>query len=161
MYKLSRYNLWVLFYRPQGVERQFRHNCKGCGLPLFYRHSSEDEKITFIFEGALVRSGEDYLTTEKPKLLQPIDQPNKKVMMRRYTKDIGSKYSTITVSTIDEEEEELEQQEIADSFASNASLVHMQLIKTEDGKRRQAEVKAIEEHIKSKKQRGTLIDRIS
>ena len=31
--------------------------------------------------GALVRSGEDYLTTEKPKLLQPIDQPNKKVSL--------------------------------------------------------------------------------
>lgn len=31
--------------------------------------------------GALVRSGEDYLTTEKPKLLQPIDQPNKKVIL--------------------------------------------------------------------------------
>ena len=53
------------------------------------------------------------------------------------------------------------QQEIADSFATNASLVHKQLIKTEDGRRRHAEVKAIEEHIKSKKQKGTLIDRIS
>jgi len=39
--------------------------------------------------------------------------------------------------------------------------VHKQLIKTEDGRRRHAEVKAIEEHIKSKKQKGTLIDRIS
>ena len=36
--------------------------------------------LAFCIIGALVRSGEDYLTTEKPKLLQPIDQPNKKVI---------------------------------------------------------------------------------
>ena len=28
--------------------------CYSCGLALFYRHSSEDEKITFIFEGTVL-----------------------------------------------------------------------------------------------------------
>ena len=41
---------------------------------LFYRHSSTDSQVTFIFDKALVKSGEKPITTEKPKLL---DQPLK------------------------------------------------------------------------------------
>ena len=39
---------------------------------LFYRHSSADNQVTFIFDKALVKSGEKPITTEKPKVL---DQP--------------------------------------------------------------------------------------
>ena len=38
-----------------------------CGLQLFYRHTNMDSKVTFIFPGILVKSGEKPVTTEKPK----------------------------------------------------------------------------------------------
>jgi len=59
-------------------------------------------------------------------------------MMTRHTHDVG-KYSTVTVSTIDEEEDEIEAREIANSFASNASLVHKQVVRTDEGRKRYAE----------------------
>jgi hypothetical protein len=118
-----------------------------------------DTKVTFIMNEALVKSGEAGVTTETPKTLQPA-AGRKKVMLNRHTTDAG-KYSTVTVSTIDEEEEEIEAKEIANSFASNAGLVHKQLIRTEEGRKRYQEQKAIEEFIKAKKQRGTLIDRVT
>eukprot|EP00731_Ephydatia_muelleri_P037488 Em0484g6a len=146
--------------RPQGIEQQFRFKCKKCGLPLYYRHSNTDVKVTFVFPGSLVKSGDKPVTTAKPKVLRDDQQPpSRKVMMTKHTRDLG-KYSTVTVSTIDEEEEELEQREIADSFATNASLVHRQVVRTEEGRKRYAEQKAIEEHVRSKKQKGTLIDKV-
>ena len=59
-------------------------------------------------------------------------------MVTKHTMDAG-KYSTVTVSTIDEEEEELEQREIEDSFASNAAFVYKQVVSTEQGRKRYAE----------------------
>ena len=46
-------------------------NTSRCGLPLFYRHTDMDTKVTFIMNEALVKSGEAGVTTETPKTLQP------------------------------------------------------------------------------------------
>ena len=78
-----------------------------CGLLLFYRHTSSDDKVTFIFADALVLSGEKPYQAEKPKLLDEKAMKKKQVMLNRHTHDTG-KYSTVTVSTIEDEEEELE-----------------------------------------------------
>ena len=40
-----------------------------CGLALFYRHSNTDERFMFIFDKAIIKSGEKPITTEKPKVL--------------------------------------------------------------------------------------------
>ncbi len=62
--------------------------------------------MTFIFAGALVKSGEKPYQTEKPKVLD--DKARKKrVMLSRHTHDAG-KYSTVTVSTMEDEEDEIE-----------------------------------------------------
>jgi hypothetical protein len=109
--------------------------------------------VTFIFDQSLVKSGEKPINAE-------INVPSKKrkVMMTKRTHDTG-KFSTVTVSTIDEEEEEIEAQEIADSYATNAILIHKSISHTDEGQRRYAGQKAIEEMVKSKKHRGTLIDK--
>ena len=145
--------------RPDGIEQQYRHKCTKCGLMLFYRHSNTNDQVTFIFDKSLVKSGQKPITTEKPRLKDETSS-RRKVMMTRHTHDAG-KYSTVTVSTIDEEEEEIEAREIEDSFASNASLIHKQVTRTEDGRKRYAGQKVIEDFIKSKKQKGTLIDKIT
>jgi hypothetical protein len=162
-------NAYRVYYEPAGatyikrdggVEQQFRQKCKKCRLDIFYRHSNTDEGVHFIFPGGLVRSGEKPVTTMKA---EPISEPPKKrskIIMMRHTVDSG-KYSTVTVSTVDEEEDEIEAREIENSFASNAGLVHHQVIRTEEGRKRYADLKAIEEHVKSKKQKGTLIDKVT
>ena len=66
-----------------------------------------DDKVIFIFADALVLSGEKPYKTDKPKLMDEKMLRKKQVMLNKYTHDAG-KYSTVTVSTIEDEEEELE-----------------------------------------------------
>ena len=63
--------------------------------------------MTFIFADALVLSGEKPYKTDKPKLMDEKMLRRKQVMLNKYTHDAG-KYSTVTVSTMEDEEEELE-----------------------------------------------------
>ncbi|KAH8377061.1 hypothetical protein KR093_003208 [Drosophila rubida] len=169
----------------KGIEKQYRYKCRTCSLPLYYRHSN-DSQVTFIMNNALVRNkGEQPLaqllaaeSKSNPKtVVNPsgvgakatpaanvddsgiVDASGKKVMVTRHTKNMG-KFSSVTVSTIDEEEDEIEAREIADSYANNARIIEKQL-QRKGGKLTDlgATSKPDIGQPPQKKQRGTLLER--
>ncbi|KAJ6221862.1 hypothetical protein RDWZM_000407 [Blomia tropicalis] len=115
----------------QFVERQYMRRCARCKLPIAYQHvaptrimgcnSSNEEPILFVMKGALVERKQ-----EKSKTGRFGDNENapKKVLITK--KDMG-KFSSVTISTVDEEEDEIEAREVADSYAANARIIERQL----------------------------------
>ncbi|CAK8680088.1 unnamed protein product [Clavelina lepadiformis] len=136
-----------------GIEQQFREKCKHCSLPLYYRHSEKETNVRFIFEGALV---EESKSSYKTNIYKQMDKP-KQVKLVKHTKNMG-KFSSVTVSTMDEDEDALEAREIADSYAANAKVIEKQLErKGMIGKRKSLQTV---DDIKAKRNKGTLIDKV-
>lgn len=128
----------VYIRREKGIEKQLRKKCLGCKLPLFYRHE-KPSNILFILKGALVSQAAE-------------TRPDNRVQPTKRTKDMG-KFSSTTVSTMDEEEDEIEAREVADSYAENARIIEKQLIRKGLLQKRKAE----EETPELNRKRGTLL----
>jgi hypothetical protein len=88
----------VYLKREKGIERQYRLNCKKCGLFVMYRTDLSKPSITFIVNGSLVASTRNVFSHAL------FNNEPRKILVTKRTKDMG-KFSSVTVSTVDEEEE--------------------------------------------------------
>uniref|UniRef100_A0A915HZG9 STING ER exit protein n=1 Tax=Romanomermis culicivorax TaxID=13658 RepID=A0A915HZG9_ROMCU len=148
-----------IFSRPEGIERQFRKKCKKCGLLLYYQHSG-NMNVTFIVDGALLslkQLGNNLPSNSaREDSTQLGEEANKKVMVTKHVRNHG-KFGSVTVSTIDEEEEELEAREIAESYTSNAKIVEKQMERKGMLKRKWAEQIAENQRALKEQKKGTLL----
>ena len=73
-------------------------------MTIYYKHD-HSSNVNFVLKGAVIRN-----SSERPKMdiyNQVAAQQPKKIMVTKHTKNMG-KFSSVTVSTIDEEEDEIE-----------------------------------------------------
>ena len=135
--------------RPEGIEKQWRYKCHGCGLQIFYKHD-EKSAVTFIFKGAIRTTASGI--SQKDIYSQVAQEQPKKRMVTKNFRTMG-KNSCVTVSTVSDDEDELEDKEIAESYALNAQIINKQLGRR--GIKRDSEEGG--SGVKTQK-RGTLLD---
>lgn len=136
----------IYIKRDNGIELQKRFKCKKCSLPLFYR--CDNPSITFIISKALRAK------TETIESARQLHSQQNKVFIKKQTKNMG-KFSSVTVSTVEDEEDEIAEKEVCDSFAANAKIIEKQLERRMA--RKLQNVENGDDATKPKKPRGTLL----
>ncbi|OAF72163.1 hypothetical protein A3Q56_00042 [Intoshia linei] len=109
----TKYSGIVYIRRENGIEQQFRDKCIQCELTIFYRHDRES-RIYFILKGALIKS----FVTAKSEI-------DYKVTTKTIT-DLG-KNSAVTLSTIDGNLNEINENELDISYEQNAQIIQRHL----------------------------------
>lgn len=149
----------VYLLRENGIEKQLRKRCKNCGLAILYTADQKyhkDGEILFLINGSLIEHNQPGPTSHSgPYRNAGSYQDSRK--LTRLTKDEG-KYGHVTVSTIDEDNEELQAKEISDSYEENSKIIQKQLQKAmllTNKKRKEPEEE--EDSSEFKKPKGTLI----
>jgi hypothetical protein len=87
--------------REKGIEKQYRKKCIKCGLPLYYQFEYNLQSPKFILDKALSKE------SNSSNIYDHIIMETKKIVRNIRREDRG-KSGCVTISTIDEEEEELE-----------------------------------------------------
>lgn len=111
----------IYIKREKGIERQYRKKCIKCGLSLYYQFEQNmPNSPKFLISNSLSKESSssniyDQITLEPKRIIKNIKREDR------------GKSGSVTVSTIDEEEEELEAREIANSYTENARVIEIQL----------------------------------
>lgn len=123
----------VYIRREKGVEKQYRKKCIKCGLNVIYQFESESATAPkFVINKSLT------LDTSCTSIYDQLTVEPKKVIKNIKREDTG-KSGSVTVSTMDEEEDELEAREIANSYTLNARIIEKQLERKGMNKRKTVE----------------------
>merc|ERR1719334_1327107 len=155
--------------RVKNIEKQHRYKCKSCGLQLFYKHDP-GSNVTFVIKGAIVSASQSKANKDIYRQIatEQVTQKALKVpQVNKKFKTMG-KFSSVTVSTVSDEEDDMEEKEIADSYAMNAKIIEKQMERKGMGKRKaggaggasgQADLEEDEYERKlAAKKRGTLLE---
>jgi len=142
----------VYLKRDAGVEKQYRKKCKNCGLFIMYRTDQRNENVLFVMNGSLVEQ------------LQPTHSSNYSNHHRnathskltKFTRDEG-KFGSVTVSTIDEENEEIQAKEASDTYEENSRIIQKQLQKSISSTVKKRKENTDDDNLEFKRPKGTLI----
>jgi hypothetical protein len=85
----------------KGIEKQHRKKCIKCSLPIYYQFDTNQNSPKFLLAKALTKE------SSSSNIYDHIIMESKKVVRNIKREDKG-KSGCVTISTIDEEEEELE-----------------------------------------------------
>ncbi|KAI1721515.1 UPF0428 protein CXorf56 like protein [Ditylenchus destructor] len=138
----------VYVRRPEGLEQQYRKNCKKCAVPVFYQHPF-NLSVTFIFKNAILSAKETGGISDKNE-----EEKAKKLVVSKLVRNQG-KVGSVTVSTVEEDEEEMESREANESYSMNARIVEQQMKRKGMIQNRFNET--VEQPDAKKQKRGTLL----
>lgn len=101
------------------VEKQYRLKCQKCNLWVFYKHSI-DSDITFIVEKSMNSR------LRNPVLAARLNSQSSQASTSRDSRSQESSQK-VKVTSFDEEEVEIEENEVASSYERNAMIIQQEL----------------------------------
>lgn len=116
------------------IEKQFRLKCKKCNLWTFYKHAS-DSNVIFVVNKALnIRPRNPLLASRlNTRSVRPSTSAGSS---RRPKTEVDSSGRLVTISTVEEEEAEVEAKEVANSYELNATIVQRELERQKNQRKR-------------------------